>query len=213
MTPEQYHTFIKKLQELEFPGVFSIDECVKENKSKYSFFSPSHHFHPSMPLMTEEIVSDLRDNKKRLLSIGCGPAYLERLLIARLRIKPEQITLADISEDFSQPEFEFYNFDMHKDWPNMNKTFDYIIFPESPAINMHFSGADYGDDEIRQPDREKGLFKLLVRSLKVLNSLGQARLTCGVTDLVRKPVKKQIESEFPNVKMDYSRELTYIIKN
>jgi len=148
------------------------------------------------------------------LSVGCGPAHLERLLVARLGIRPEQIVLADISDKSVPSGFKFYQFDMHQDWPKLDGTFDYVIFPESPLINLNFSAdIDESSRQIRQPDRERGLYNLLVRSLRVLNSPGQIRLTSGLTqDFVRDPVKAKIEAEFPNVSMGYSGELTYVLK-
>ncbi|MDO8655640.1 MAG: hypothetical protein Q7K45_00240, partial [Nanoarchaeota archaeon] len=179
----------------------------------YFIFAPSHHFRPQKPLMTEEIVTDLKETKKRILSVGYGPAYLERLLVSRLGVKPEQITLADISDEYALDGFEFYQFDMHQDWPNFGKRFDYVLFPESPLINFNFSGdMDHLSTTLRQRDRENGLYRLLVRSLNVLNSPGQARLTCGIRDIVRDPVKERIEAEFPHVNMHYFGELTYIAK-
>jgi len=211
MNQKEYHAFIKKIQEKEFPGAFNEYGYAKEDDGKQFFFGPSHHFEPSTPLMTEEIVDDLKENKKKLLSVGCGPAYLERLLVSKLGVKPKNITLADISDKYVLNGFEFYKFDMHKDWPNLGKTFDYIIFPESPLINVNFSGnRDHSFKTFRQPDREEGLYRLLVRSLNVLNSPGNVRLTCGVAEFVKAPVKKRLEAEFQNVQMGYSGELTYL---
>ncbi|MDO8655931.1 MAG: hypothetical protein Q7K45_01720 [Nanoarchaeota archaeon] len=212
MSPEQYHTLIKQLQEQEFPGTINDYEHVSPYGGPYVFFAPSHHFRPSIPLITEEIVVDLRDNKKRLLSVGCGPAHLERLLVTKLGVDAEQITLADISDKYVPDGFVFYQFDMHQDWPHLG-TFDYVLFPESPLINNHFSAkTDFSFGTFRQPARENGLYTLLVRSLKCLNTPGQSRLTCAVPDFVKDVVKPHIEAEFPNVTMQYSDGLTYIIK-
>jgi len=215
MTPEEYHASIQKLQHEEFPGIINDLEHIPQYEGENVIFAPSHHFRTSKPLMTEEIITDLRNKQKKLLSVGCGPAYLERLLVSRLGIKPKQITLADLSSEHIPDDFEFHQFDMHQDWPDLNKTFDYIIFPESPLINVNFSASldmTMLSEVIRQPDRERGLYHLLVSSLNVLNSPGQARLTCGVTNTVRNPVREKIETDFPNVKMHYSGELTYVTK-
>lgn len=213
MTPGEYHTFIKKIQEEEFPGIIDELEHIPQYDEGYVVFAPSHHFRTLSPLMTKDIVADLIDNKKRVLSVGCGPAYLERLLVSRLGIRAAQITLADISDKYVPAGFEFHQFNMHQDWPNLGKHFDYVIFPESPLINVNFSGdMDISSATIRQPNREGGLYRLLTRSLNVLDFPGQTRLTCGVTDFVKYPVKKRIEAEFPNVKMHYSGELTYVTK-
>ncbi len=212
MTPEEYHKFIKAIQDKEFPGIIDKFEQIPKYTGNI-IFAPSHQFRTSKPLMTEEIVADLRDNHKSVLSVGCGPAYLERLLVSRLGVKPAQITVVDISNKYVPDGFEFYQFDMHQDWPNLGGTFDYVIFPESPLINVNFSAdMDTSSATIRQPNREGGLYRLLAHSLNVLNSPGQARLTCAVTDIVRNPVKKRIEAEFPNVKMHYSGELTVVKK-
>lgn len=209
MTPEEYYIFIRKIQEKEFPDVFDVfSEIAKDGK--YFFFAPSYHFRPSKPLLTKEIISDLRDNKKKILSVGRGPAYLERLLISRLGIRPEQIALANISNKHIP--CKSYEFDMHRDWPNLEETFDYVIFPESAGINGFSGELDYSSNRIRQPNRESALYRLLVRSLNVLNSHGQIRLTPAGASLVTDPVKERIEAEFPNVEMHYFNDFTYLIK-
>lgn len=217
MTPIEYHQYIKKLQEEEFPGLFDDElEYAKVGGGKYFFYAPSHHFRPSVPLMTEEIVSSLSRNKqKRLLSVGCGPSYLERLLVSRLGVRPEQITLADISREHVPPGFEFYQFDMHQEWPRLRGTLDYIIFPESPFINKFpqvTEDVDPSSGKLSQPEREKGLYNLLLRALNTLNSPGQVRLTDAIPDFVKDHVKARIESGFPNIQMGYSKDLVYILK-
>lgn len=213
MTPKEYHNFIKTIQEEEFPGVFDEYGFAKEDDGKHFIFAPSHHFEPSGPLMTEEIVDDLRENQKKLLSVGCGPAHLERLLASRLGIDPKKITLADISDEYNTDRFTFYRFDMHKDWPELDGPFDYIIFPESPLINLNFRGdSTFYFGKICQPHREEGLYNLLARSLDILNAPGKVRLTCGVAGFVKALVKEKIEAAFPNVRMDYPGELTCLIK-
>ncbi len=212
MIPKEYHTFIKAVQDEEFPDTFDYLEFSKKDDGTYYFFAPSHHFKLSKPLMTENIVTDLKDNKKRLLSVGCGPAYLERLFVSRLGVKPAQITLADISDEYAPDGFEFYKFDMYQDWPNLGRTFDYVIFPESIFLDKFSYEINTNSFITRYLDQEDGLCRLLYRSLNILNPLGQIRLTSGVTNTVRDPVKERIETEFPNVKMHSLGELTYITK-
>ena len=216
MTPKKYHQYIKTLQEQEFPGAFDqFYEFLLEDINRYTNFAPSHHFRPEIPLMTEKIVADLREKQKRLLSVGCGLSYLERLLASRLGVKPEQISLADITRDHVPPGFEFYQFDMHEEWPRLNGTFDYVIFPESTLINQFPSfneNVHPSSGRLRQPEREDGLYNLLRRALNVLNPQGQVRLTDATADFVKSRVKSRIDSEFPNVTMGYSGDLAYVIK-
>ncbi len=214
MNPHDYHAFIKQLQEKEFPGEIDHNEHIPRFDGSYIMFAPSHHFRPASSLMTKELVDDLSENGKKILSVGCGPAYLERLLVSRLGVDKDQITLADISSEYVPEGFRFYQFDMHKDWPSFDRTYDYVLFPESVLLNVNFSskrGCFIGLH--RQPERERGLSNILYRSLSVLNKPGQVRMTSGVMQIVKQHVKRLIESQYPDVTMGYEGELTYVDRN
>jgi len=219
MTPEEYYQLIKNLQEEEFPGTFddwpeSIAAPYTPGSPRYEFFAPSHHFKPRMPLMTEEIVKELRDKDKSLLSVGCGPAYLERLLTSRLGVDPGKITLADISDDHVPEGFTFYQFGMYDNWPEFNSPFDYIIFPESvfdDHVDNHISGWDLVEV------RAKTSYDLLVKALSTLKTPGQIKLTPGQSPRTQELVKERLETEFPDVEMSYfggksGSEVTHVYK-
>ncbi|MEK6868711.1 MAG: class I SAM-dependent methyltransferase [Nanoarchaeota archaeon] len=203
MSPEEYYQLITLLQKEVIKERLSYpDEIVRHpDRDGWTFFAPSRYFRPAEPLMSEEIVNDLRDNGKMLLDVGCGPAHLEQLIVARLGIKPEQITLADISEKYVPQGFEFFQFDMFKDWPDFGKSFDYIIFPAAPLLGLN------GLEQF-----QKDLYHTITMALRALNAGGQVRLMCGVLPWYRDPVKIQVESAFPEAVMHNNFTLTYALK-
>ena len=211
MTPQEYYQLIKLFQEEEFSGELSGDYAVSNNK--YTKYAPSYYFRPSDPLMTQEIVNDLKDKNKKLLSVGCGPAYLERLLVSRLGIKNENVVLADISEEDIPKGFIFHQFDMHQEWPKLNETLDYIIFPESALLSLNFPHKfDKSSGDLRQPKMEEALYNLLTRALNILNSNGQVRLTSLDSYFIRDAVKARLESKSSNLEMGYIGEVIYVLK-
>ncbi len=211
MTPEEYHMFITEIQTQEFPNLDQqLEEFLREHNC---FYPPNHHFKGVQALLNEEIVADLKEGK-RMMSVGCGPALTERLLTAKLGIKPEQIVLADISDRYIPAGFEFHQFDMHRTWPQVGGPFSYIIFPESPLFYNHFASDPKAPWEDRQQNLSDALYTLMVRTLEFLDTPGQIRITSGISkDEVREPVKTLIEAEFQRVQMGYSGRLTYATRN
>jgi len=191
-TQKEYQRKIIELEEKLFPELNKLDPHRMSNfgleGSNYLFYRPNHFFEVNKPLLTEDIVNDLRENDRQILSVGCGPAYLERLLVEGLGVKPEQVVLSDISENHIPSGFEFYQFDMIKEWPDFGKEFDYIIFPESVLItteDIDCQGINlYSDYWSCSSDAEFSAIKhfinnlshIVANSLKVLKSPGQIRI-------------------------------------
>lgn len=116
-------------------------------------FIPRNHFRL---LMNQIIVEDLK-NGKTMLSVG-GPGYLEKLLVKGLGVDKNNITLADSESNRMSKDFEFYLFDSTKEWPDLKKQFDYIIFPENfvtSSIKKEYS-------RMRSESQTKNLDSLLV---------------------------------------------------
>ncbi len=88
---------------------------------------------------------------------------------------------------------------MFGEWPTLEDSFDYVIFPGYPI----------GDDW--QTSVEK-MYQAFRSAINVLNSPGQIRMNCALGDGPRDDVKVKIESEFQNVKMVNLAPLTYILK-
>jgi len=211
MNGKDYHGLVKDLQEKEWPGKFDPDfEWTRtRGPSGYDTFAPSHHFKSYRPLMTEDIVRDLAINRKRLLSIGCGPAFLEQLLCSRLGVNPSQVSLADLSREGVPEGFTFYQFDMYQEWPPIKDAIDYIIFPECALIGVPTSD----DFEADQSRCRQALYNLISRSLRLLNPSGQVRLSGGGIGSCRDAAIERVLSEFPNISYGHTgEEFVYITK-
>lgn len=76
--PKLYWGKIREIEKTLFPEFQKEDIYAPEN-ANYFYFAPSWHF--KRGLVTEADVNDfLSDNAKKLLSVGSGVAFLERLL-------------------------------------------------------------------------------------------------------------------------------------
>lgn len=155
----------------------------------YAAFPPSWHFRSG--LITEQMVKDLIENQKTLLSVGAGPAHLERLLV-ELGVNRKNIVLADKFTEFIPEGFARYRFDMFGRWPDFREIFDYIIFPQSIFLPVGVSvpsgtvvpiGNEWDEIEYnfkqgkKQYDiTDQDLFKpFLINCLKYLEAGGQIR--------------------------------------
>lgn len=143
-------------------------------------FAPSWHFKNG--LLTEELVNDIKDNKKEVLSIGSGYSYLEQFLVNRLGISKDQIVLSDIFPVMPEG-FQKFIFDMYRDWPEFKRKFDYILFPASVEVSV---SKKYEYDKNRgmvltlkrKSDEEKrnDLYYILYDSFKTMKPNGQIRI-------------------------------------
>ncbi len=148
---------------------------TSREEGAYVYFAPA--WHVRFGLITPKLVEDLQQGKN-MLSVGCGPAYLERLLAKTFNIPQENIGLAD-REPVYLKGFRSYQFDMFKAWKGVKGKFDYIIFPESLVACMErvgrlrkdFRGTGYaptmGFENLR--------LELIKKALTYINRPGQIR--------------------------------------
>ena len=172
MSENSLYDIVRELEIKEFPELRSNIHHIHRKKGPidYKYWTPSHHVKTG--LINNEILKDLRGGKKSILSLGCGNAYLERLLVGKLGVSNSQIELVDQNLREIPSGFTVYSFDITKSWPNLKRTYDYIFIPES------FTWFD--SLFVRKPFNKKSesiiaLDKLISRSLNVLNDHGQIR--------------------------------------
>ena len=161
----------------------------------FAHFSPSYHF--STGLITGRIVCDVRDNGKMVLSVGCGLAHLERLLVKRLSVHKSQIVLADMFSAVFPKGFEHVVFDMFGSWPDLGERFDYVLFPRSVMLSRRF--------EADVLARSAGLEHLILSARNVLKPNGQVRM--NEVDLPTEEVDatmERIASQHTGLRIDRS---------
>ena len=196
MNSKNYQKHIRKLEVEEFPELAEDNYFVNMEHDGNLLFTPNHQFDPLFPLLTEEILTDLRNNRNNLLSVGCGPAYLERLLTRQLGLTTEQITLTDVSENHVPAGFEFYQFDMFADWPKFQRPFDYIIFPES----MGLINSRSNDSSQRKDD----LYHIIANALDCMDEVGEIRMN-GHYQLSKNTscVSHKLSQEYHGIKVSW----------
>jgi len=188
-TAEQPKPYWKQMRELEtqlFPEFKDEDFCIDSPETNNFYFAPSVHF--KKDLITEADVEKFKnDPQRKMLSVGSGPAYLERLLV-NLGINKNNIVLADIESRDLPKDFKTKIFDMFGEWPEFedDQKFDLIIFPENPSINVHY---DYGDERIQ------AFTSLFIKALQRLKPGGEIKITGNpnreeVTEKVERKLKK-----------------------
>lgn len=134
--PEPYWTQVREIEEKNFAEFAGTEgEVIEAKDPRYYHFRLSYFF--KAEFITEEDVQALRQEGKKLLSIGSGPAYLERTLQS-LGVPNENVVISDISDDGLSKEFRSYVFDMHsEEWPKFEEGgFDLIIIPEAFGVSL-----------------------------------------------------------------------------
>ncbi|MBT3817460.1 MAG: hypothetical protein HOE80_01310 [Candidatus Magasanikbacteria bacterium] len=184
-----YWEHIRKAEQELFPEFETEDFCIDSPETNNFYFAPNWHFREG--LITEEDIEHFKKNtEQKILSIGSGPAYLERLLVS-LDIPKENITLSDINPQDLPDDFEKETFNMLEKWPTLNneEKFDLIIFPENPSINVNFSGQK----------RIQAFVHIFSEALKNLNPDETIRITGNPnsTDLTKKVEKMLIKAGYP----------------
>lgn len=191
---------VRRIEVEIFPELAEDEYAVpiKNPLSQYFEFTPSHHFRSQ--LITETILDNLKKSDKTLLSVGCGSAYLERLL-AIMGVDKRKITLGDKYPENTPPGFEFYPFDMHDKWPNFGRIFDYVIFPESLCSLVRCKNEEYFE-------RMAGL---LSNSFQNIKPGGEVRFDgYGEGEKFREIFRKSAESvktQYPNARLMFRRNL------
>lgn len=166
MTKKSLQEVIRRMELEEFPE-FSDCEIISPGETE-KYFSPSHHV--SWGLVDEEVIKNLTEDRKTALTLGCGRAYLERLLVRRFGVLPSQFELVDRYAQNIPADYKSYSFDITEQWPSLGRTYDYVFIPESFTCLNRYKRSGMGDSpEI------SACYDLLVRSLSVLNINGQIR--------------------------------------
>lgn len=140
--------------------------------SNHIYFAPNYHFKYGL-VSESDIERFSHDKTKKLLSIGSGAAYLERLLV-ELGVPKENVVLSDIVQEALPKNFKTKVFDKQGDWAELGEEkFDLIIFPASALLNDE---PDEYSWEQSLKHRIQGLYHLLSKSLDHLNERGVVRL-------------------------------------
>lgn len=139
--PASEQSFVDDIRQIEqrlFADQFDpTDRMRMKSIGPYSwYYRPSHH--AKTGLVTKA------DVKKRVLSVGAYPAYVERVLV-ELGMPAENILIADSNPEILDCGLPSIRFDMLKEWPEM-EMFDVILFPESLCIAIA-DAKPKGDDE------------------------------------------------------------------
>lgn len=160
---KRFDEVIRELEKREFPE-FAQDDIYGPPQNSNFYFAPSWHVRSG--LLTPELVDDIKNNNRQMLSVGSGAGYLERFLATKLGVKREQITLSDKNPVMPE-DFERFVFDMYGKWPDFGKEFDYVIFPESVLLNVRFE---------HDPQKQIGLYHIIENSLATMKPVGQIRI-------------------------------------
>lgn len=192
MAKKSLQEVVREMEIAEFPE-FSKGEIISPKETE-KYFSPSHHV--SRGLVDEEVIRDLRENRKSALTLGCGPAYLERLLVKRFGVLPSQIELVDINTQDIPAGFRSYSFDITEKWPCLDRPYDYVFIPESFTCLNKYKRNGCGDSQ-----EIAACYDLLVCSLLVLNINGQIRGDghCYTTDELEALKHKIQNCSVPNL--------------
>jgi hypothetical protein len=171
MSQEEFHKLVERLEREEFPEigkeprpVYLAKGAFRETDGGYQVFTPSYNIKSG--LLTERGIEEIASQEKALLSVGCGPAYLERLLVRRFGIKPSQITLGDVSSEDVPEGFEFHEFDMYGAWPAFEQPFDLMIFPMALS-SLFYAPIDQWGEKVG---------RVFLNALRNLRASGEARL-------------------------------------
>ncbi len=162
-TDLRFFQSVRAHEKRAFPE-FRERNCIAEGDCDYLYFAPSWHFGKS--LLTEETVQDIKQNKKQLLSVGSGRAYLERTLVGAFGIDRKQITLSDLNPIMPRG-FRSFTFDMRGAWPDFGNRFDFVIFPESLLAIINTNSAE-------EHERLKALIE---KTFRVVKPGGEIRMS------------------------------------
>ncbi len=189
-----YWQKVRAIEKEMFPEFKDEDFCIDSPETNNFYFSPSHNFRSG--LMTgEHVESFKKDLDKKMLSVGSGPAFLERLLV-KMGVDKDSITLSDINSLDLPDDLKKEVFDMLEDWPDFEDDFNLIIFPECPAFNIRYQ---YGEE------RSDGFVSVFAKALDRLKEGGEIRITGNpnsveiTNEVQRKLVDAGYEVEVDNV--------------
>jgi len=187
---------IKQTQERLFGDRLKSDDYLKaEARAQHTYFSP--YWHARHGLVTPELVRDLKTQDQNLLSVGSGPALLERTLV-ELGIDPNKITVSDVDENSLPKDLKTSVFDMHETWPDTVGQHSVIIFPESIRVNT-------------QENRGEAFYNIVKRSLSHLAPGGQIRMDgYSLPSKTVEQVIKRLKDEGFDIQTEQTKELLVI---
>jgi len=211
-TIEQPKPYWQQMRELEaqlFPEFKDEDYCIDSPETNNFYFAPHRHF--LKDLITEADVENFKHNPERkMLSVGSGPAYLERLLV-HLGVNKDNIVLSDIEPRDLPKDFKTKIFDMFGEWPEFedDQKFDLIIFPENPSINVY---NHYGKERIQ------AFTSLFAKALQRLKPGGKIKITGNpnreeITEKVEQELKKAGYNVTVQNFSDKGKESLIVVKN
>lgn len=156
---------------------------------KWAYFAPSYSFNSG--LIDESVLNDLFTNtSSNILSVGSGSPYLEKLLLAIGAVTKENLVISDIDPKDLTEDLNRVVFDMNGQWPNFDRKFNLIIFPESLCgVSDANDSEDYydfvenkypwSDEKIKKSANMAylGVYNVIKKAIKHLASHGQIRMT------------------------------------
>lgn len=144
LEPENFEAFVRREERRVCPELFPTagpqprlkglptePVAPEEKGSGWSYYPPS--WHARNGLLDRAMLVKMQAGGS-LLSIGTGPAWLEKFLV-RMGASAKNIVIADISDKDMPAEFQGHAFNAIDDeWPDFGTQFDFVIFPESFSI-------------------------------------------------------------------------------
>ena len=125
-------------------------------------------------LIDVNMVSRLRKGAN-MLSIGTGPGHLERTLLT-FSVPAKNIDIADIKlhSHIENSPFRKFEFDMSKQWPDFQRKYDYILFPESIQY--------YSQNTTNYGEYIDGMLKVIKQAHNNLNKNGEIRIVVNTNN-------------------------------
>jgi hypothetical protein len=131
---------VTKLAQLDWTSHLGLIFIPKGGDDRYAYFSPLYHFMRGV-MTIEDIIELVEHKEKKAMVVGTGYGFLEEVLI-ETGVQPNQIHSADIDlTRFTETELKgkitSHQFNMYEEWPHLEETFDFILFPEAfPELNQ-----------------------------------------------------------------------------
>ncbi len=201
---KQYWEKIRNMEIEMFPEFVGGDIFGDKD---YFYFAPSWHFKSG--LITEQDIIDFKnDHSKKLLSIGSGPAFLEKVLV-KLGVKKENITLSDIDFQVLPEDFKSKSINMREDWKTLgDEHYDLIILPESFLGVVKLENLfKVSADEFSQSKKD-GLLHVLSQALLHLKPSGKIRINGHqLTEQEVLSVGEQLKSKGYKINIIFSNSL------
>ncbi len=134
------------------------------NFNGMNYFSPKFYF--EIGFIDDKLISSLEKGAS-VLDPCCGPSVLEDFLVLSSNaISPEQFDIADLFYNELSSNYKSERFSIYGVWPELEKEYDYILFPMIPfnPINEKFVPM---------------LHNAIDSALTNLDKNGEIRICCG----------------------------------